>query len=216
MPLALLALLALAPSTVRLAPSDDVWVYPHASDPAKDSMLRIWGTSGHAAPVDATEAEELSMGYLKWDLSSLPGDKKLTKATLIVKNIPDPGFTPEQAKAAPLQARPVGAKFSEKDWTYEGLSALLPEREEKAVFGSASPDKWEKEKPVEIRIDLLKGPNDFRVYLRKAMDAPKHELALALTSAIDMASLGRSAIYKIYSRDERDAVVRPSLELEFD
>lgn len=218
MPASLLAFLLLsstaATQKVELVPTDDLWIYPHASDAAHDPNLRIWGSEGHAAPADASEAEELSMAYLKWDLSSLPADKKLTSAVLVVTNIANPGYTADQAKAAPLQARPLASDFTEKTWDYEKLGKLLPPKESKDVFGAGFPASFLADKPVTIEIDLLKGPNDFRKYLDSARGSKS--LALALTSGLDMASLGRTAAYKIYSRDAENATLRPRLVLGFE
>jgi hypothetical protein len=220
MPATLLAYLLLASQApavqkVELVPTDDLWIYPHASDAAHDANLRIWGAEGKAAPADPSEAENLSMAYLKWDVKDLPTGKKLTKATLVVTNIPNPGYTPDQAKAAPLQARPLGTEFDEKTWEYEKLGKLLPPKEAKDVFGVGTPGPIDKDKPVTIEVDLLKGPNDFRKYLDAAVTSGK-PLGLALTSALDMVSLGRTAVYKIYSRDDRDVTVRPKLVLVFE
>ncbi|AIE86453.1 hypothetical protein [Fimbriimonas ginsengisoli] len=216
MTLPLLAFLLLAPQTVELTPTDDVWVYPHASDGAHDANLRVWGYEGKAAPADATEAEELSMAYLKWDVASVPAGKKLTKARLVLTNIANPGYTLEQAKAAPLQARPLAPDFTEKSWEFESLGKLLPKREKLDVFGVGAPEKLVADKPAPIEIDLMKGPNDFGKYLAAALGSPSKQMALALTSTIDMATLGRTGIYKFYSRDERDATVRPRLVLTFE
>lgn len=218
MPASLFALLLLSgtalPQKVELAPTDDLWIYPHASDAGHDANLRIWGAEGHAAPADASEAEELSMAYLKWDLSNLPTDKKLTSAVLVVTNIADPGYTVEQAKATPLQVRPLGSDFTEKTWDYEKLGKLLPAKENKDVFGAGYPLSFLPDKPVTIEIDLLKGPNDFRKYFEAARTSKS--LALALTSAMDMATLGRTGMYKIYSRDADKAEFRPKLVLGFE
>ena len=218
MPASLLAFLLLthapAAQKVELVPTDDLWIYPHASDAAHDANLRIWGSEGKSAPADATEAEELSMAYLKWDLSNLPAGKKLTSAVLVVTNIANPGFTVEQAKAAPLQVRPLATTFTEKTWDFEKLGKLLPPKEKTDVFGTGYPESFLADKPVSFEIDLLKGPNDFRKYLDSARESKS--LALALTSAIDMANLGRTAIYKIYSRDAEKEELRPRLVLGFE
>jgi hypothetical protein len=213
MALSLLALLVLAPQTVRLAPTDDIWVYPHASDPAHDVNLRIWGASGNGVPADTSEAEEMSLALLRWDVSGVPVGKKLVKATLVVTNIANPGYTLAQAAAAPLEARPVRADFDEKTWEYEKLEKYLPKKE---LFGSANPPSFEKDKPVPLEINLLKGPSKFAAYLDSSLASSEKTLALALTSAMDMASIGRSGMYKIYSRDEKDEALRPSLVLTFE
>lgn len=215
MPAALIALLALS-TPITLEPAHDVWVYPHAADATKDAYLRVWGTSGKSAPADASEAEEFSLSYLKWNLTGVTSGKKLKSAKLVVVNIANPGFSLEQAKAAPLEARAVGIAFDEKDWTYEGVSKLLPKADKEAVFGVGAPDLLMKDKTVEITLDLLKGPGDFRAALEAAAKSPTKELALALTSPLDMSVLGRAGIYKLYSKDAETKENHPKLVLEFE
>lgn len=215
MPLNLIALLALS-TAVTLEPAHDIWVYPHAADATKDAYLRVWGTAGKAAPADPSEAEEFSLSYLKWTLTGVTPGKKLKSAKLVVTNIANPGFTLEQAKAAPLEARAVGIAFDEKDWTYDGISKLLPKADKEAVFGTGAPDALLKDMKVEITLDLLKGPGDFRAALEAAAKSPTKELALALTTPLDMSVLGRAGIYKLYSKDAETKETHPKLVLEFE
>ena len=215
MPASLIALLLFAPQSFRLMPKDDIWVYPHASDPGHDANLRIWGASGHAVPADAGEAEEMSIALLKWDIGMVPAGKKLTKATLVLTNVPNPGFTLEQAKLAPLEARPVAAGFNEKSWEFDQALKFLPAKDSKDVFGTGVPSSLEKDKVLRLEIDLLKGPGSFEKYMAAAITASNKEVALGLTSAIDMASIGRTGMYKVYSRDEKDESLRPTLVLVF-
>jgi len=212
MALPLLAFLLLAPQTIQLTPTDDVWVYGNASDPAHDVNLRIWGTEGLATPKEAGGADQLSMAYLKWDLSTAPAGKKLTKATLVVNNIPNPGYTIEQATATPLEARPLVADFDEKTWEFGLVSRVAPAGGKAELFGTGAPKTLPKDQAAPIEIDLMKGPGDFAAFVKSS----GKQLRLALTSTLDMASLGRSAIYKIYSREEKDETLRPRLVLVFE
>jgi len=216
MPHPLLALLLLAPQSVKLAPSADIWVYANASDPGADEYLRVWGIEGRGAPNDAIDAQEMSFAYLKWDLSTLPAGKKLTKATLTVTNIPNPGYTLEQAKAAPLQARPIGTSFDEKSWTYDMLGKLLPSKDADQIYGTGAPAALTPDKTNPIEIDLLKGPGDFAKAVAGALSSSEKSIGLALTSSIDMASLGRTGIYKLYSRNTKEETLRPQLTLVFE
>jgi hypothetical protein len=211
--LPLIATLSL--QTFTLQPSDDIWVYPHASDPAADVFLRVWGADGKAAPVNAGDAEIFSMGYLKWSLAGMPSNGKLKGATLVLTQTAKPGYTLEQAKAMPLQARPLGATFSEPDWKPGSVDTLLPANEKEAFYGSGAPTSLDGD-TITISIDLMKGKADFASALAKAIADPKREIAMALTSPMDMAELGRSSIYKIYSREERDEKLRPKLVLTFE
>ncbi|HSI72336.1 MAG TPA: hypothetical protein VK934_04105 [Fimbriimonas sp.] len=200
--------------TFTLQPSDDLWVYPHASEPGTDVFLRVWGAEGKAAPSNAGEAESYSMAFLKWSLVGMPTASKLTGAKLILTQVAKPGYSLQQAKDMPLEARGVPAMFAETDWKYESLEAFLPKAGKDDVYGSGYPETIGGD-TVNISIDLLKGKG-FADTLAKALHDPKKEIAIGLTSAMDMAELGRSSIYKIYSRDERDEKLRPKLVLIFD
>jgi len=216
MPHPLLVLLAFAPQSVKLTPSADVWVYANASEPGSDEYLRIWGLEGRGPPADAGDAQEMSFAYLKWDLASLPAGKKLTKAVLTVTNIANPGYTLDQAKAAPLQARPVGTTFDEKTWTYDMIGKLLPDKAPEHIFGTGFPTALTPDKPNGIEIDLLKGPGDFGKAVAAALASGDKSIGLSLTSGIDMASLGRTGIYKLFSKDSKEAALRPQLTLVFE
>ncbi len=211
-----LALLgALAGDTLKLTPTDDVWVYPHASDPAGDAVIRVWGTGGISVPKSSGDAPEFSFGYMKWDLKDVPVGAKLSGAKLVVHQVAKPGYTLDQAKVAPLEARPVGTGFGEKGWVYESLGDLLPSAGRDEVFGTGAPvDVGAETLPIEI--DLLRGPAAFRVEFQKSLDNPSKEIALALVSALDMSALGRAGIYKIYSKDEKQESLRPALVLTFE
>lgn len=216
MPHLLLAFLALAPQSAPLTPSDDLWVYANASDPGHDEYLRVWGVEGRGAPIDAGDAQEMSLAYLKWDLSGIPAGKKLTKAVLVVTNIANAGYTVDQAKAAPLQARPVGTAFDEKTWTFDMIGKLLPDKDPQHIYGSGYPAAFTADKATPIEIDLLKGPGNFAKAIGDALASPDKKIAVAITSGLDMASLGRTAIYKFYSRDVKDETLRPHLTLTFE
>src|SRR5256885_1361944 len=111
--------LATGPQTFDLTPTDDVWVYPHASDPQKDPFLRAWGSAGKAVAATPAEGSDFSYSYLKWDtaaISKAPG--KVTEAKLIVTLIADPTYGEDEAKASPLEVRPLKGDFSEKTWDY--------------------------------------------------------------------------------------------------
>jgi hypothetical protein len=205
---------ALLSQTFTLQASDDVWVYPHASEPATDLFLRVWGAEGKAAPSNASEAESFSMAYLKWSLVGMPTASKLTGAKLELTQVAKPGYSLQQAKDMPLEARSVPSSFGESDWKYELLEGLLPKAGKEDVYGSGYPETLEGD-TINISVDLLKGKG-FADALAKAMSDPKKEIGIALTSSMNMAELGRSSIYKIYSRDERDEKLRPKLVLTFE
>jgi hypothetical protein len=197
----MLATLAfMATQTMTLVPSDDVWIYPHASDAAGDSFLRVWGIEGKAVPSDAGEAEDFSMAFLKWSLAGTPAGQKLAEAKLILTHIGKPGFTLDQAKNAPLQARAMPVSFSEKGWDYAKVGAILPKGGEETLYGSGSPASLDGE-TLTITIDLLRGKGDFARALAAAQQSASREIAIAITSPINISDTGQSGIYKFYSKE---------------
>jgi hypothetical protein len=207
--------MAIKPETYDLMPSDDVWVYPHASDPMKDPFLRAWGAGGKSVASAPDEGGEFSYSYLKWDLSSVPKTVMVVEAKLILTLVADPGYTEELAKSNPLEVRPVGADFAEKTWTFEKSASIAPQSGDKGFFGSGFPVGWKKDgKDIRIEIDLLKGPKDFAAYLKESLAAGK--AALAITSKMDPSEAGRTGVYKWYSKDAEKKEVRPVLHLVVD
>ncbi|CAN5474650.1 hypothetical protein BH11ARM1_BH11ARM1_00690 [soil metagenome] len=200
--------------TMTLTPSDDLWVYPHASDAGGDTFLRVWGVEGKSVPADAGEAEDFSMGYLRFSLAGTPSGETLKSATLELTNVAQPGFTVEQAKFAPLEARSLPCNFVEEGWTYEKLAQTMPKAGIDGLFGSGSPTTVAGE-TISISIDLLKGTGGFAKAFAAAQASPEKAIAIALTSPLNPAELGRSAVYKVYSNNEKDEKLRPKLVLGF-
>ncbi len=210
-----LAFSLLAAQTMSLLPSDDLWVYPHASDPAGDLFLRVWGVDKKGTPATAADAEAFSMGYIKWSLYGVPSGLKLKEAKLLVTQVAKPGYTLEQAIAMPLEARPLASGFTEPTWKSEMLEQFLPKAGKDDIYGTGAPESLNGE-TISISIDLLKGKGNFAEALAKAQADPKKEFAIALTSSMDMAEIGRAGIYKIYSKEEKDQKLRPTLMLTFE
>jgi hypothetical protein len=214
----MLAVLALAsvivsPATVEIFPTDDIWVYPHASDPEKDVYLRVWGADGKDVASDMAELENLSYSYLKFDLSKLP-EGKITGATLTLTHIGGAGYDLAYAKQNPLRVRPLPANFTEKKWDHGQAEKVAPEAGAMAIFGSGFPEAIPSDgKEFTISIDLLKGANDFKTYVQKARASETKSMALALTALMDVAEKGQKCIYKVYSKDEEKATRRPVLKL---
>ncbi len=70
---------------------------------------------------------------------------------------------------------------------------------------------------MQINIDLMKGPGDFKAYLAAAMSGKEHALQVALTSAIDPSAAengGKGGVYKVYSA-AADSKVRPMLTIDY-
>ena len=209
-----IALLVLATplrsSVMEIYPTDDVWAYPHASDPDKDPFLRVWGFEGASVANSADESESFGYSFLRFDAAGLP-NKDLKSAVLVLVHTAKPSFDLGMAQKSPLEARPVSAAFSEKKWAYGELSKYMPSAGKGAVYGTGAPEAFDAEKDFPIRIDLMKGPGSFA----KALEAARTSgsFAIALTSVMTPADDVRS-IYKLYSKDGPKES-RPVLKLEF-
>jgi len=212
MTFSLLAVAALMQS-VTLTPTDDIWVYPHASDPQRDEFLRVWGAEGKSVAGASDSVESFGYSYLQFDLTSLKIEAALTGAKLYVWHVPDPAWTKEDLKTTPIEARALSSGFAEKTWAYEaGLQKHTPGGAPQDLFGVGVLDgAIEPGKPVRLVVDLMAGKSAFAAYFQKAM--PTGKLALALTSAIDP-SESRGMVFKLYSKDGPEAT-RPRLVLTF-
>jgi len=196
---------ALAP--VRIYPTDDVWVYPHASDPSKDMYLRAWGQGGKSVADTPDGNDDFSYSYLKFDTSSIPKGK-LKSAKLIVWHISEPGYTAESSGVTPLEARAITGDFKETDWEVAMNRKVTPIVGPDGVFGTgAAPAGLGGTKEFQIAIDLLKGPRSFA----KAITGST--ISVAITSKVDPSEGGMKSVYKFYSRNAEERL-RPYLEVE--
>lgn len=203
-----------AERSVTLTPSDDIWVYPHASDPAGDSFLRIWGSEGKAVSADADHAE-FSYSYVRFDLTGIQKGR-LKSAHLLLTHVPAQGWTLETVAANPLEVRLLKGDFDEKTWTYEKIDKAAPDPSKDAIVGTGSPEKMPAEgKSAIFDIDLLKA-GTFQKILESGMAASPAHLSFALTSRVDPASLGRQSVYKFFSKENADKTVQPTLKLVFE
>ncbi len=213
--LVLLAALALHQS-VDIPAKQSVWVYTHASDPAGDEFLRIWGIDGHPVPAKPVDNMDYSFGYLKFDVGGAAAGKP-KKAVLILHNVSPAPFSEADAKQSPLQARELTGTFDGTTWDYSKSSTVAP-GDAASVFGQGKlAGPIGSSTALEIDIDLLQGPNDFPRALGKAK-AGDHTLYLALTSAMQPSqsgSTGSGGVYKVYSAAAKDASLKPTLKLEF-
>ena len=207
-----LAALALAAfGTFSLEPTDDVWVYPHASDPSKDVYLRIWGNSARSTATNPADADEYSYSYLKFSTAGLPKDKELKEATLVVFHVAEPGYEQATAAGRPIEVRSLAGDFVERGWEYGMAAKVAPGGTSEDLFGSGAPaaEGFPPKEDFAIRIPL-KG--SFPAYLGKALSTGS--LGLALASKIDPQEGGMRAIYRLWSRNA-DAKLRPKLERVF-
>ncbi|MBI1331912.1 MAG: hypothetical protein GC165_03435 [Armatimonadetes bacterium] len=200
--------------TVSLTADQDVWVYAHSSDAAGEPYLMAWGVGGKAIADNPDDAESCSYSYLRFSLDQIPAGKKLVGATMILKPMGSPEINPA-AKDWPLEVRPLKGTFTEREWSYDVASTVVPMPE---IFGtgiigavSGSADA----KDLEIRVDLMGKTSKFGdAFAAAAKD--KKPMYFALTSKYDPSNQGRSGVYRLYSRDNKDESVRPKLVLTFE
>lgn len=207
------ALLLTAPRldevTVSLPVDQDVWVYPHASDPGADPALRVWGVGGKAVSADPNDAEEFSYGLLRVSLANIPDGKKLVGAYLYLKPVGAPEIA-ANAKDFPLEVRSLTGEFTEKDWNYNLASKIYPGKD---IYGSGIIEK--RGDNFEIRADLMGKDSKFGAAFDAAVKGKK-ALYFGLASKVDPAEQGRANVYKVYSRDNKDEADRPKLILRFE
>lgn len=188
--------------------SEDVWVYSHASDPGGDSALRIFGNGGNAVAASAGDLESFSYGYLKFDVSAVAKDKKLSSAELVLTPSGKPAVDPS-AKDWPLEVRPLVGTFSEKTWGFEMAGEVKPSA--KSLYGSGVIKTTSADDTFEIRINLLGEKSAFAGDFAKLTDS----LFVGLTSKYDASEQGMKGMYKVHSKDNKDRLVRPRLEIKF-
>lgn len=210
---ALIALCTLPQQNLRLVPTETIWVYEHAPSPADGTYLRAWGVDGKSCPAEGADASNFSYSYLKWDLADVPKGAKLISAKLELNNIPDPGFTADGAKNAPLEARSLVKDFDAKTWDYDKVETIHPNPGKSAVFGTGYPATIHPGEPVPFSIDLMAKAGVFERALGAALASSSHRLSLCLTSAMDPSTDGQSSIYKVYGPSEPKADLRPTLVL---
>lgn len=208
----LLACVAFATlASFTLEPTDDVWVYPHASDASKDVYLRVWGTSERSVATDPTAIDEYGYSYLKFDTSSLPKGKELKEAVLVLTHVGNPGYEHKAATLGPIEVRALSGDFLERTWEHPMSAKVAPSAKDVDLFGRGTPDAagFPSENDFKIRVPLKDG---FGEYLGKAQAAGY--LGLALTSKLDPQNGGMKAIYRLFSRNAAENQ-RPKLTLTF-
>lgn len=185
-------------------PSDDVWVYPHASTPGGEPFLRVWGSGSQAIDSTIPPGDEYSYGYLQFDLKDAPAGE-LVSAELTVWNVANEVFKPEVLKEWPLEVYGLKGKFKEDTFSF-GDSSVGP-IEPRLGKGVATVEK----DGVKITINLLDEKGNFKALWKKSRDAGS--LGLGLASTMSPAE-SRAMIYKINSK-EGPVAVRPTLKLTF-
>lgn len=211
--IAALALLAAA-QTVSLVPTDDVWVYHFAADQTSDPFLRCWGSEGLSS-AEPNIGDAGSWSVMKFDISKIPAGK-LAHATLTLYFVPNPNIDAETGKKYPIEVRASSTDFEEENYSNDNSAKIRP-KADKAFLLATKPIEFyaNASDPVKVDIDLGGEDGKFMAALQDARKSAKHELGLALTSALTPDAAGESMIYKFYSRNSEKAT-RPILTLEFE
>lgn len=200
-----------APITIQA--SDDVWVYPHASDQINSEWLRCWGFEGKSVE-DGDQTGSFSYSYLRFPLDSVKDSGTITKATLRIYNDPKPTFVAAESKVAPLEARAMTSNFNEAKWEYGMVKDIKPVGGDEGLFGSAFVVPADNGKPILIEIDLMAGKAGFAKAVESAIKNGTLTISIGLASKLDPQSSGQSSMYKFYSRSAEEGW-RPQLILDF-
>ncbi len=200
-------------ATVTLEPTDDVWVYPYASDQVTDPYLRVWGSQGESLG-EPDPGMTVSYSLVKFDLGKVNKDGKLKSAVLVLTNFDKVGYTAQESKDAPVEVREVEPGFTERLWDFRDAEKFAPEAKE-AVLGSGYATQVVEGQPTVITVDLMKGPGSFPALLDKCMASKDKALALALTSKLDPEGSDQTRLYKFYSHSAPKPEQRPKLVLTF-
>ncbi|MBS1707731.1 MAG: hypothetical protein JSS65_03310 [Armatimonadetes bacterium] len=200
--------------TVTLEPTDDIWVYPHASEQVEDTFLRVWGSDGQAVQ-EPDPGMSASWSLVKFDLGEVKQDGKLTKAVLVLTHAPKVGVTVKESADAPIEARAVEAGFTERLWDFREAEKFSPEGKANEILGTGAIQAVVEGKPTLIEVDLMKGPAPFATLLKSKLGSTDKKLAMALTSKIDPEGSNNARIYKFYSRAAEKVELRPKLMLTF-
>ena len=206
--------LVLTFGTATLTPTDDVWVYPHASDQIDSEFLRSWGGEGRAVLPGGEQTGAYSYSCLKFSLKSVPKDAKLTKAVLRLTHDVAATWDEAQSKAAPLEVRALTTKFDERSWEFSMASKVAPSASDETIYGSASGKPSADGNPFVIEIDLLKGPGKFAAVFATAIGETDPTVAFAITTKMDPQEAGESTMYKFYSKSAKEGW-RPQLVLDY-
>jgi len=195
-----------------LIPTDDVWVYPHASDQIGSEYLRSWGGEGRAVIPGGEQTGAYSFSGLKFSVKDIPVGYVAKKAVLLLTHDAVATFDEDQSKAAPLEVRPLSAEFDEASWEFSLASKVFPPANDDQILGKASVKPSSDGKPFVIEINLLSEKSKFSDMLTKAIASPGKVFAVALTTRMDPQETGESTMYKYYSRSAKEEW-RPRLVL---
>jgi hypothetical protein len=193
--------------TLTESPTDDIWVYTHATSGQTDPFLRAWGDGVNSLdPAGYPPSFLYSYSYLKFDLGSIAaGSYQVSSATLTFTHAA-PGYTLAQGEATPLEVRQLAPNFDEASWTFGNASNPQP----RAVISTGSLANYQAGGEFELIVDL--NTSGFETLFNDAIT--EGEIAFALTSAMNPGGAGGAALYKMYSKDDPGNRV-PLLEIEY-
>ncbi|MEQ1823352.1 MAG: hypothetical protein ABL949_12655 [Fimbriimonadaceae bacterium] len=189
------------PQTLDLVPVGDVWVYPHAPDPAGDPFMRIWGDGAESVDKIVPSGGEFSYGYLVFDIPKKEDGTrfKVTGATLTVFAVSNEELTLNVIKENPLEVRGLEQAFEEKKFHVDSFK-VGPYA---GVFGKAATAE-KVGANYKFTIDLLAKDSEFEEWFN--VGAKSGKFALSLTSRISPAE-SRSLLYKVFTKENDKALV---------
>jgi hypothetical protein len=200
------------PRTLEVPPTDDVWVYMHASEGATEEFLRVWGIEGASV---GDPSEGFSYAYLRFDLAGLPERFKLREAKLILVHAAGPAFKAELVERCPLEARRLGSDFDEKSWSGPENAKVSPKPSKEDVYGTGFPKDWPTDKEFSFEIGLLGEGSPFAADIAAAREKETRALGIALTTTLDPSEAGRGGVYKLRSKNGPKETV-PILKLVYE
>ncbi|HLO97072.1 MAG TPA: hypothetical protein VK171_00640, partial [Fimbriimonas sp.] len=117
----------------------------------------------------------------------------------------------------PMEVRPLKGAFKESSWVYDSISSTYPSLDEvfgKGIIEVKNPTAADADKQYELRIELTGEKSKFKEAVAKAV-ADKAGIALALVSVVDPAEQGRGGVFKVYSNNNTDESLKPTLILRY-
>lgn len=189
-----------AADEIVLEPTDDVWVYSHASDQDRDPFLRVWGGE-HGSLPEAVGEGGGAFSLIQFDLSRLDtatlqalAQGRVASAHLILTHVETRRENAAKLSKQPIEVRAAPAKVDERNWVYDDGAHAFPTGNPFGAYKGAIDAIGQ---PFEVAIDLLSGPEDFRKALAAAGGG---KLALAITSPVEPEDQ-TVGIFKFFSRN---------------
>ncbi|MFQ3588505.1 MAG: hypothetical protein SNJ76_12705 [Fimbriimonadaceae bacterium] len=183
-----------------LEPTDDVWVYSHASDQDRDPFLRCWGGENGSLPESFGDGGG-SFSLIQFDLSRLDAaalraiaEGRVASAHLILTHVDTRRENAAILSRHPLEVRGAPARVDERGWVYDDGARAFPTGNPFGVYQGAIDAIGQ---PFEVAVDLLQGPEDFRKALAAAGDG---KFALAITSPVEPQDQA-IGVFRFFSRN---------------